>query len=98
MNTFSLECIITLYPYHKRPHVQSSHPNPPSRITLVKALPPNIAPSDNPTFVMTLTATMRYCLLSIRFEVSSANDDIVVNPPQNPIAISNAYFSSRFHC
>ena len=36
------------------------------------------------------------CLLSKRLLDSSANDDIVVNEPQKPIATNNEYFGSRF--
>ena len=36
------------------------------------------------------------CLLSKRLLDSSANDDIVVNEPQKPIATSSEYFGSRF--
>lgn len=36
------------------------------------------------------------CLLSKRLLDSSANDDIVVNEPQNPIATRSEYFGSRF--
>lgn len=65
---------------------------------LSKALPPNIEPNDRPTFVIMLIAIKEYCLLSIKSDVSKAKEDIVVNPPQNPIATSNIYLSSRFHC
>jgi hypothetical protein len=36
-------------------------------------------------------------LLSNKLFTSSANDDIVVNEPQNPIAKKNEYLGSRFH-
>ena len=36
------------------------------------------------------------CLLSRRLLDSSANDDIVVNEPQKPMATSSEYFGSRF--
>lgn len=65
---------------------------------LVKTRPPNIAPKEKPTFVIMLIAVKEYCLLSIRLEVSKANEDIVVSAPQKPTAINNAYFWSRFHC
>src|SRR5438445_4838319 len=61
------------------------------------ALPPNIEHNDKPTFVIMLIAIKEYCLLSIRLDVSNAKEDIVVSPPQNPIATSNIYLSSRFH-
>src|SRR6185312_15954999 len=84
------------YLYHKRPLCQI-HLNTP-RIILVKAFPPNIAPSDNPTFAITLIANRKYCLPSIRLADSNEKDDMVVSPPQNPIATSIAYFWSRLHC
>jgi len=36
------------------------------------------------------------CLLSKKLLDSSANEDIVVNEPQNPIATRSEYFGSRF--
>jgi hypothetical protein len=36
------------------------------------------------------------CLLSKRLLDSSANEEIVVNEPQKPIATSREYFGSRF--
>ena len=37
------------------------------------------------------------CLLSSKLFISSANDDIVVKEPQNPIANKKEYLGSRFH-
>jgi hypothetical protein len=42
-------------------------------------------------------ATLPNCLLSIRLLVSSANEEIVVNEPQNHTAASKEYFESKFH-
>jgi hypothetical protein len=44
-----------------------------------------------------LMATLPNCLLSIRLLVSSANEEIVVNEPQNHTAASKEYFESKFH-
>lgn len=42
------------------------------------------------------TAAKAICLLSNKLFTSSANDDIVVKEPQNPIAKKNEYLGSRF--
>lgn len=39
--------------------------------------------------------TAKNCLLSIKFILSNAKEDIVVNDPQNPIATRKEYFESR---
>ena len=62
----------------------------------VNILPKITAPSDNPTFANMFKAKIEYCLLSNRLLDSSAKDDIVVNEPQNPIAIRSEYFGSKF--
>lgn len=67
-------------------------------IAFIKALPPIIAPIDNPTFARILTAIKPSCELSKKLFVSYANADMVVSDPQNPIAIKSAYLPSRFHC
>jgi hypothetical protein len=39
----------------------------------------------------------KICLLSSKLFTSRANDDIVVNEPQKPIAKRKEYLGSRFH-
>ena len=39
-----------------------------------------------------------YWWFSSKLVESSAKKDIVVNDPQNPIAVKREYFTSRFHC
>ena len=52
---------------------------------------------DKPTLANMFIIANTNCLLSIKLFTSSANDDIVVNEPQKPIANKNEYFASRFH-
>ena len=59
-------------------------------------LPKIIAAKDSPTFPNMFNANRVNCLLSRRPTDSKANDDIVVNEPQKPIAKSSEYFVSRF--
>ncbi len=46
---------------------------------------------DNKIFAMMLTDTLRYCLLSIMFALSSANEEMVVKEPQKPIATRRVF-------
>jgi hypothetical protein len=62
----------------------------------VMDLPATTAPMDRPTFASMLMATLVNCRFSIMLFVSRAKEDIVVNEPQNPIAINNEYLASRF--
>jgi hypothetical protein len=49
-----------------------------------------------PTLAKILRATKLNRLPSIKLLVSNANEDMVVNDPQNPTATSKEYFASRF--
>jgi hypothetical protein len=62
----------------------------------VNILPNITAPKESPTFANMFNPKIENCLLSKRLLDSSANDDIVVNEPQKPIATSNEYFGSTF--
>ena len=62
---------------------------------VIKDFPAIIAPSESPTFAIMLRPKDMKCFVSKRFIDSSANVDIVVNVPQNPIAIKTVYFESR---
>ena len=62
----------------------------------VNTLPNITAPIDNPIFANMFNPKIENCLLSKRLLDSSANEDIVVNEPQNPIATRSEYFGSRF--
>jgi hypothetical protein len=52
---------------------------------------------DKPTLANMFIIANTNCLLSSKLFTSRANDDIVVNEPQKPIANRNEYFASRFH-
>ncbi len=45
---------------------------------------------------MMFIAILKNCRLSIIFTLSKANEDIVVNEPQNPIATRKEYLESKF--
>ena len=62
----------------------------------VNSLPNITAPKESPTFANMFNPKMENCLLSRRLLDSSANEDIVVNEPQKPMATSSEYFGSRF--
>jgi len=61
-------------------------------------LPPIKAVIDNPTFARIFTINETYWWFLTKLVESSARKDIVVNDPQNPIAVKSEYFPSRFHC
>ena len=61
-------------------------------------MPPIKAVIDNPTFARIFTINEAYWWFSSKLVESSARKDIVVNDPQNPIAVKREYFPSRFHC
>ena len=63
---------------------------------VVTDFPAIIAPNESPTFAIKLRPKDMKCFVSKRFIDSSAKVDIVVNEPQNPIAIKMVYFESRF--
>jgi len=67
-------------------------------IAVIKDLPPIKAIIDNATFAKIFTNNAAYWWFSNKFEESSTKKDIVVNDPQNPIAVKRKYFPSRFHC
>ena len=64
---------------------------------LIRVLPAITAARDKLMFANMLMMAASICLWSMRLTVSSANEDIVVNEPQNPTATSSAYFASRLH-
>lgn len=64
---------------------------------LPTALPPITAPKDKLTLARIFKTTRLKRLLSIKLLVSSAKEDMVVNEPQNPTAISSEYFASKFN-
>ena len=61
-------------------------------------MPPIKAAIDNTTFAKIFTINETYWWFSIKLVESSARKDIVINDPQNPIAVKREYFPSRFHC
>jgi hypothetical protein len=63
---------------------------------LPNTLPPITAPSDSPTFANILRASKAKRLFSRRLVVSSANEDIVVEEPQNPTATKTEYCPSKW--
>lgn len=63
----------------------------------MRVLPAITAAIDRLMFANMLMMAVSICLWSMRLTVSSANEDIVVNEPQNPTATSSAYFASRLH-
>ena len=63
---------------------------------LSRNLPQTAAPNESPTLANTFIITRLKWLLSIKLLVSSANDGMVMNDPQNPVATSSVYFISKF--
>ena len=61
-------------------------------------MPPIKAVIENPTFARMFTTNEMYWWFSIKLVESSARKDIVVNDPQNPIAVKREYLLSRCHC
>ena len=66
------------------------------RIAVIIVLPIVKARIERPTFPIKFNPNSAKCLESIRLTDWSANEDIVVNDPQNPMAINTEYFGSRF--
>ena len=62
---------------------------------LNKILPPTNAKIENDTFANIFMNTFKISRFSNIIVLSNAKDDIVVNEPQNPIAISSEYFVSK---
>ena len=54
-------------------------------------MPPIKAAIDNTTFAKIFTINETYWWFSIKLVESSARKDIVVNDPQNPIAVKREY-------
>ena len=61
-------------------------------------MPPIKAVIDNIRFAKIFTINAVYWWFWSKFVESSAKKDIVVNDPQNPIAVNREYFESRCHC